>query len=410
MSEVAFVLVAVPEQLAPRASVHGGLGSHHLRLVSRLPIREQRIADVRPSMSALGLAVLGGCVVGARSAARRWLHVPPSGRATSALLLERQAEGGERKSSRSSAGPGEGASGSALQRPGRGVSSGTSGGERASWSRRGSSPGRSGGEGTSESPLQRCMKRPNFPQALPIDPFLTGSGGCLHLPALGCRSDDFELVHNLVKDVQESSALGVHRSKKHMQAWGDQLKDSPTFTAIVARMMSAFGLTLVDCWVNVYRNGSESKAWHHDNYQDRRPRPTVTIGLSLGDTRDIAFEYAPDQRPSGKIFRVPQKNGDVFAFDERFNKQFRHSIPEASRDGDRGLRASVIIWAMEGKGLATPKALRSFPGNMPSHDLCWHDWDLEAGLRSDSLAFADASEIYGADSKDVGSGGLSPLG
>lgn len=57
---------------------------------------------------------------------------------------------------------------------------------------------------------------------------------------------------------------------------------SKTFTAVVARLVSLFGVSMVDCWVNVYRslslflhlrvvwarNGAEEKAPHHDNYKD----------------------------------------------------------------------------------------------------------------------------------------------
>lgn len=230
--------------------------------------------------------------------------------------------------------------------------------------------------------------QPNFPECLPLDPVLSAGGGCVHIAALGCKGGDLGLVKALLTDIDKlGERVTKHRSGRHLQAFGDRLTASPTFTAIVARLLTIFDLSMVDCWINVYRDGGESKSWHFDNYQDRSPEPTVTIGLSLGGSRDLAFEYAPRGVPTGQQFFVHQKNGDVFAFDETFNRNFRHAIPAARSPEKTGLRVSVIIWAMEGQGLAVPSMVRGGPGMRPAQEIDWRKWDLEAGIWCDSEAF-----------------------
>jgi len=84
------------------------------------------------------------------------------------------------------------------------------------------------------------------------------------------------------------------------------------------------------------------KYWHQEPYSSRRPVPTVTLGLSLGETRDLTFHHIESERE----FRMPLKNGDVFAFDDEFNYNFMHAIrPVPNSSAAEGI--SIIIWAAE---------------------------------------------------------------
>merc|ERR1719379_607224 len=120
----------------------------------------------------------------------------------------------------------------------------------------------------------------------------------MHLKSAVSSENDFRLLDALADDVEKAGyhkagdALGLHRSKKHLQIWGDALAGSAVFAALVTHILGIFDLTLVDCWANLYRHGEDMKSWHHDNYQDRTPRPTVTIGVSLGQARELAFQHA----------------------------------------------------------------------------------------------------------------------
>lgn len=232
-----------------------------------------------------------------------------------------------------------------------------------------------------EGPLKRALQLPGFPDCLPVDPQLSTSGGCLHIPGLGSPHNDRTLVKQLLAEIKAAGdgVVAKHRSKKHHQVFGEKLMGSDTFTAIVSRLLMTFDMSLVDCWLNVYKDGRESKNWHKDNYWDRVPQPTVTIGLSLGEPRDLIF-----QDESGRTVRVMQNNGDVFAFDEPFNRYWSHAIPQDDKKRS-GTRVSIILWATENQGVAVPAMTRSGYG-METKEVRWDEWDLEAGLFSSSKA------------------------
>eukprot|EP00929_Paragymnodinium_shiwhaense_P007049 TRINITY_DN11100_c0_g1_i1.p1 TRINITY_DN11100_c0_g1~~TRINITY_DN11100_c0_g1_i1.p1 ORF type:complete len:522 (+),score=108.45 TRINITY_DN11100_c0_g1_i1:58-1566(+) len=225
-----------------------------------------------------------------------------------------------------------------------------------------------------ESALAAAERR--FPRAVPVDSFMTQSGGrCLHVPALACQHDDKRLLKQLLSDVQSSGpAYARHRSGKHSVVYGDALASSAAFKALVGRLCSAFGISLVDCWVNVYRNGRDMKTLHHDNYRDRGPRPTVSLALSLGETRSLYFKHAS----SGWETQIPQMNGDVFAFDDRFNRHFQHGVP-LDDSKDSGHRVSVIVWGNESPPV--PLVYRAWTRNWNAAvplEVSWAGWDLPA--------------------------------
>jgi hypothetical protein len=231
------------------------------------------------------------------------------------------------------------------------------------------------------------------------------AGSCIHLlnvcgswhgdNLLNAVSKDMEKVEHLVK---------MHRSKKHLQIFGENMMWSKPFVFMLQRLLETFNMSLVDCWVNLYRHGGDMKSWHHDNYQDRNPRPTVTIGLSLGQTRDLGFQQAD----TGAIFRVPQQNGDIFAFDEPFNRKFKHSVlPEP--DDSPGKRISVIVWANEQEQALCLERFKN-PGTDPAvaQFVDWAAWEaqgipLSKGARrraSEQNSEPDVSKDFTAAEKD----------
>ena len=52
-------------------------------------------------------------------------------------------------------------------------------------------------------------------------------------------------------------------------AYGDMLQGSTVFAQLVRRMTAPFGLTMVDCWVNLYRDGGDMKYWHQETAASR---------------------------------------------------------------------------------------------------------------------------------------------
>jgi len=234
-----------------------------------------------------------------------------------------------------------------------------------------------------EGAIARSKQRVQFLLGEELPPLLREAGGsCVHMKrACFGRPGDDELLDLLVTDIEAAGyreagdALGMHRSKKHLQIWGEALIASDAFTLLVTRVLDLFDLSLVDCWCNLYRNGDDGKSWHHDNYQDRTPRPTVTIGVSLGQARELAFQHAVTR----KEVRVLQESGDIFAFDEPFNNVFRHGVPAAPHWQAPGRRLSVILWANEQE--CVPQILRvKNPGvrDIVPLEVDWRTWDTRA--------------------------------
>eukprot|EP00930_Biecheleria_cincta_P082494 TRINITY_DN72217_c0_g1_i1.p1 TRINITY_DN72217_c0_g1~~TRINITY_DN72217_c0_g1_i1.p1 ORF type:complete len:576 (+),score=64.80 TRINITY_DN72217_c0_g1_i1:124-1851(+) len=186
----------------------------------------------------------------------------------------------------------------------------------------------------------------SLPRGEPLVRELDEAGYCAHLREACSPRNDFRIMDALANDVESvGDKLGVHRSGQHLQVWGEHMMNSQTFTVLVTHILAMFDLTLVDCWINLYRDGKDSKTPHFDNYWDRTPEPCVTIGMSFGQARHLSLMHAK----TGKVQRVLQENGDVFAFDARFNRVYKHGVPPAGRPNGEvdGTRISVIIWATD---------------------------------------------------------------
>ena len=54
---------------------------------------------------------------------------------------------------------------------------------------------------------------------------------------------------------------------------------------------------------------------------------TVTIGLTLGGTRELSFVHWQ----TGLTCSFPQRNGDIFAFTPELNQVFLHGVPKVDR-------------------------------------------------------------------------------
>ncbi|CAE8712648.1 unnamed protein product [Polarella glacialis] len=224
----------------------------------------------------------------------------------------------------------------------------------------------------------------------PLSDPLLGSedaGECVLSPEFGCHHGDTALLEGLAADMESCGALVRDLSGRHSQVYGDALRGSAIFSSIVDSMLSAFDLALVDCFVNLYRDGGDMTYWHQDCYDHRQPRPSFTLGLSLGAARDLAFHHVA----TGKEFKVPQANGDVFAFDERFNVSFKHSVPPVRPKSASGRRLSVIIWAREASDGAPSTVCRSWPSHLRSRpdvpsSVDWSGWAALGGGRAPAPA------------------------
>ncbi len=96
--------------------------------------------------------------------------------------------------------------------------------------------------------------------------------------------------------------------------------------------------------LNWYQNSDQWKPFHHDAAAVKphiAKKQNLTVGISFGAERDIAFEHAKTE----SVVSLPLPNGTVYAFGKDVNIMWKHGIPqidpsEKNNDG----RISIIAW------------------------------------------------------------------
>lgn len=207
-------------------------------------------------------------------------------------------------------------------------------------------------------------------------------GRCVYVPELLCREQDRQALEQLARDIAAHSEVMVpHRTNKRLQVFGDALASS-VLPSLVGSVLKSLKLVLIDCWVNVYRDGEETTGWHQDHYNLHSPNATATLNINLGATRDVALQCVS----TGEKWTIAQRNGSLFAFDAAFNSAFKHSIPRAKLPTEPdSLRLSITIFAAEG---AQPDQVKRDVDNVPAGvplEVCSDEWQQHVWTPGDSL-------------------------
>eukprot|EP00397_Hematodinium_sp_SG-2012_P056834 GEMP01070535.1.p1 GENE.GEMP01070535.1~~GEMP01070535.1.p1 ORF type:complete len:304 (+),score=64.39 GEMP01070535.1:135-1046(+) len=173
----------------------------------------------------------------------------------------------------------------------------------------------------------------------------------------------------------------LHRSKRHMQVFIENF--GPLCREILFSLIDIFNIVLVDGWVNWYRTG-DHKSFHHDNYQDRTPRPTITITLSLGCAQTLKFR---DARTMEETDDVLMEHGDLLGFDDDFNRKYQHAVSKKVIPDDRfDSRVSFVVWGLPGSHVV-PAVLRSNPQEPVTCVTLWESVGTTLDLSSVTQAF-----------------------
>jgi len=173
-------------------------------------------------------------------------------------------------------------------------------------------------------------------------------------PEFICKEDDWSLYYKLIdemRDIQKTQEgkkaewiswhEGAHLISKDPSA-------SPSFQMIVKKMADYFNIKMesVGTRFNWYTNSSDWKPFHHDSAAfnpERAKNQNITVGLSLGSTRELAFLNAK----TGEKIYFPQDNGMLFSFGRDVNINWKHGVnalPKEEQDG-KG-RISIILWGL----------------------------------------------------------------
>ena len=85
----------------------------------------------------------------------------------------------------------------------------------------------------------------------------------------------------------------------------------------------------------LYRDGSDSVAWHGDTIGRSREEDTMVAIVSLGATRTFAMR----PRGGGRSLRLPQGHGDLLVMGGSCQRTWEHTVPKTS--APTGPRVSI---------------------------------------------------------------------
>jgi len=100
----------------------------------------------------------------------------------------------------------------------------------------------------------------------------------------------------------------------------------PRVRAITSSLGRLYGARFDRMWLNLYRDGADSVAWHGDRIQREVLEPMVAI-VSLGATRTFALRL----RGGGPAVRLAASHGDLIVMGGRCQHDWEHCVPKTRR-------------------------------------------------------------------------------
>jgi alkylated DNA repair dioxygenase AlkB len=120
--------------------------------------------------------------------------------------------------------------------------------------------------------------------------------------------------------------------------------------ALNAHYMGELGEPFVTAGLCLYRDGSDSVAWHGDRIARESSSDTMVAILSLGATRPFALR----PRSGGPGLRLQVGHGDLLVMGGSCQRTWLHAIPKTSRC--LGARISIQFRPRWGNDLGNPTA------------------------------------------------------
>jgi alkylated DNA repair dioxygenase AlkB len=134
------------------------------------------------------------------------------------------------------------------------------------------------------------------------------------------RADSRMMYGRRVLVPRETAAVGAHMA----QPW------TPALVEVRARIEQHIGAAFDWVFINRYRDGNDSVAWHNDDDAEEDPR-RIIASLSLGATR--SFQLRP-KRASGLAYgkiAVDVAHGDLIVMQGETQRYWDHAVPKDPR-------------------------------------------------------------------------------
>jgi len=172
------------------------------------------------------------------------------------------------------------------------------------------------------------------------------------VPNFLCQEDDWRVYYDLVAEQRKVQDSGMRNSEWISWHEGAHLitkaPSGPLYDGLIQKVLNYFDMSAksIGTRFNWYRDSNDWKPFHHDSAAfnpDRARNQNITVGLSLGSTRELSFLHAKN----GTKVYFPQPNGMLFAFGRDVNILWKHGInalPENEKDG-KG-RISIVVWGL----------------------------------------------------------------
>jgi hypothetical protein len=175
------------------------------------------------------------------------------------------------------------------------------------------------------------------------------------VPDLFCEVDDLSIHEKLLDEMNrcgiDSDCLWkLWHGDTHLIA-DDHTKFKercPTFLKILNKIEEYFGMDIKATRFNLYRDDNDFKPFHHDAAAidpEKAKVQNMTVGISFGRTREIAFQDAKEPQDHRRVVSFPLPNGYTYCFAKDINTYWRHgvsAIPEDQKTNQS--RISLIAW------------------------------------------------------------------
>jgi alkylated DNA repair dioxygenase AlkB len=106
--------------------------------------------------------------------------------------------------------------------------------------------------------------------------------------------------------------------------------DHPWLEEARASLSAHYGVVLDSVGLNLYRDGTDSVAWHRDRIPPEVTDPLVAL-VSLGEPRK--FLLRPEGGGRSRTFKLGR--GDLLVTGGQTQRRFEHSVPKAKAAGAR---------------------------------------------------------------------------
>jgi alkylated DNA repair dioxygenase AlkB len=110
----------------------------------------------------------------------------------------------------------------------------------------------------------------------------------------------------------------------------DAFADHPPLDDVARALGERYRATFPSCWMNLYRDGRDSVAWHGDRVARDRPEALVAL-VSLGERRPFLLR----PKGGGRSIRHALGQGDLLVMGGTCQRTWDHSVPKVAHAGPR---------------------------------------------------------------------------